>query len=666
MKKIRKIILIIFVSLFLLTGCTVSDNTPPNSNDSNIDNSQDNSSSGEKEDVNLDETVLDNLHNYVADIANAKSLGIKKQSSKNGNKKLRKTANEEINVLVKKEDEIVGNDASLREDGTVEVKFTNISTKTKLQDVEETTYVTARADKKENVNIISIDTSNVVVQSNNKYEYRLLIGEVVHEDWKRSDYSTISFDITSLSDEDKTKIVIESRSIDASIVIPLYSEFKYEIYDIENVLVKEYIADKDVEDNDSIALYGFIEGETYLVKYSGKGTIEEIEQSEIGAHVDKLCVVGDFTFISFIPTSYAPGIARNNEEYLNLDVEIDSEGDFIYDKTNYFDSEDRRSFVIDNRSGLIYSLNNVRIDSIHNGLFKINGSKLIYDVRITNENEVEFYPLYNNDSINVFEYMKDKYGNCYIVNLHVDTYNEATNTTFVRLSSGTNYCFTESREVIFVAGPHNSIQSVLIYNENRQLVEISKYATFKVMRNNARDVVFGNQYYGHAMVPYLVKNGYVYCCDFEDDTEFPWSYGIGHSTIVIFNLETKNVSSITLYSIYVDTYFLEKYGVLLCYDGSGPIVAVYGINDITTDTSFSLNSAMGVFNDFDGYAECEVIVENCQIDAPDYDIITYGVDGNIYWELFAEETEDGCKIVPHVEGTYFPQNVGSIVLKPLQ
>ena len=26
----------------------------------------------------------------------------------------------------------------------------------------------------------------------------------------------------------------------------------------------------------------------------------------------------------------------------------------------------------------------------------------------------------------------------------------------------------------------------------------------------------------------------------------------------------------------------------------------------------------------------------------------------------------GCKIVPHVEGTYFPQNVGYIVLKPLQ
>jgi hypothetical protein len=665
MEKIRKFILIILASLFLLPGCNVSTNTSQNSDDNHISNSQDNSSSSEKEDVDLNETVLDNLHHYVADIANAKSLGIKKKSNKNSNKSARKTANEEINVLVKKEDEIAGNEASLREDGTVEVKFTNISTKTKLQDIDKTTYVIARANDKENVNIISIDTGSVVVQSNHKYEYRLLIDEVVYEDWKHSDYSTISFDITSLCNEDRNKIIIESRSIDALIKIPLYSEFKYEIYDNKNILVKEFTADKNVEENESISLYGFIEGETYLVKYSGKGTIEEIEQSEIGAHVDKLCVVDDFTFVSFIPNSYTPGIVRNNEEYLNVDAEIDNEGDFIYDKTDYFDSKDRRSFIIDNRSGLIYSLNDVKVDSIHNGLFKINGSNLIYDIRITNENEVEFYPLYNNDSIEVFEYMKDKYGNCYIVNLQLDTYNEATNTTFVKLSSATNYCLTESREVIFVAGPHNSIQSVLIYNEDRQLVEISKYATFKVMRNNSRNIVVNSTCYGHEMVPYLVKNGYVYCCDFENDAEFPWIYGYGHSPVVIFNLETKTTSNITLYSISVDTYFLEKYGVLLCYDGSGTIVAVYGINDIT-DGSFSLQSAMGAFDAFKGYAECEVIIENCQIDAPDYDITTYGVDGNIYWELFAEETADGCKIVPHIEGTYFPQNVGSVVLKPLQ
>ena len=137
------------------------------------------------------------------------------------------------------------------------------------------------------------------------------------------------------------------------------------------------------------------------------------------------------------------------------------------------------------------------------------------------------------------------------------------------------------------------------------------------------------------------------------------------SLTTLFLTAVRLTSARCLRPISVDTYFLEKYGVLLCYDGSGTIIAVYGINDIT-DGSFSLQSAMGAFDAFKGYAECEVIIENCQIAAPDYDITTYGVDGNIYWELFAEETADGCKIVPHVEGTYFPQNVGSVVLKPLK
>lgn len=663
MKKIKKLVLVNLVSLFLLAGCNFSISSQ-NSESGQSSNLESEHLSGENEDVNSNGKTLDKLDNYVADVANAKSLGIKKQQKNNTSRKAQESSDTEINVLVKEENVIDGNNVSLREDGTIEVKFTNINTKTKLHDVEEEMYVNARSNEKENTNIISID-NNVVVQSNVDYEYRLLVGEEVFEDWKCSEYSTISFDISSLTDEEKNMINIESRSLDAVINLPLYSEFKYEIYDKDNVLVKEYLADKNVADNEIISLYGFVEGETYLVKYFGKGTIEEIEQSEIGAQVDKLCVVDDFTFISFIPNSATPGIVRNNEEYLNLDIEIDTEGDYVYDKTNYFDSTDRRSFVIDNRSGLIYSLNDVTIDSIHNGLFMINGSKLIHDIRITNENEIEFYPLYKNDSIDVFEYMKDKYGNHYIVNSQVNTYNEATNTTFMKLTNSTNYYLTENKEVIYAAGPYNSINSVLVYNENRELVEISKYETFKIMSNNSTNIYLNGSSYGNEMTPYLVKKGYVYCCDFEDDTRFPWNYGYNHSPVVIFDLETKATYTITSYHVHTDTYFLKKYGVLLCYDeGSGEIVAIYGINDIT-EGSFSLRGTMDAFNEFDGYAECEVILENCIISAPKYDIVTYGIDGNIYWELFAEETADGYIIVPHIEGTYFPQNVGSIVLKPL-
>jgi hypothetical protein len=514
----------------------------------------------------------------------------------------------------------------------------------------------------------------LVIQSSDEYEYRVLVDGEVYADWKKSEYDTISFDIKSLSEEQKQTITIESRSLDASIIIPIYSEFNYKIYDQSKTLVKEYTAPKDVGDNENYVSYGFVEGETYLVEYSGKGTITEVEQSELDAQVDKLCVVGEFTFISFIPSSNTPGISRTNDEYLNLDVEIDTEGDYVYDKIGYYDSVDRRSFVIHNNSGLIYPLNGVKINRIHNGLFEIEGSKIIHDIKLNDNNEIEFFPLYANDTIRVFDYMKDKYNNCYIINHQMNTYYKATNTNFVKLTWTTNYYLSDNREVIYTTGTFNSIDNIYYFDQNREMIEVSPFDTFRVMANNCTDVTYESQSYGNSMRPYLIKNGLAYCCDFPKiDSNYyggKWTSGFNFRVIIIFDIIRKNKKSLITDGLVYGTQFLEKYGIVLGYDeDSGMIAALYGLHDVevTNFNEVRLKNVNDLYSEFSNSYKIDTLITNCMMTerTDKEEIITYGVEGNLYWELFVEMSNDEYKIVPHVKGTYFPDNVGSIVLKPI-
>jgi hypothetical protein len=78
-----------------------------------------------------------------------------------------------------------------------------------------------------------------------------------------------------------------------------------------------------------ITIKGLIQGLPYDVHYEGNVVLETITQEEVDGQVDKLYVLNDYTFISFVPLDLNP---RPEAPQL----EKDYDGVSIYDKTNFF------------------------------------------------------------------------------------------------------------------------------------------------------------------------------------------------------------------------------------------------------------------------------------------------------------------------------------------
>jgi hypothetical protein len=172
--------------------------------------------------------------------------------------------------------------------------------------------------------------------------------------------------------------------------------------------------------------------------------------------VNKLYVYNTYTFIQFVPME-TTGIEDVRPDNLG---KADRNGYYEYDKQNYYNDDFHQSFVIENSTGNIYSLaTTVYIDNIHNGLLKLKDNPYIYDLRVKTNEELEIFSLFQNNTVIVYDYYKDKYGNNYIFNNILDIKDIQTNTIFhkdmvyqVALNTG---------EVVFIEG---NFSSPFIYN----------------------------------------------------------------------------------------------------------------------------------------------------------------------------------------------------------
>jgi hypothetical protein len=128
----------------------------------------------------------------------------------------------------------------------------------------------------------------------------------------------------------------------------------------------------------------------------------------------------------------------------------DENGYYVYDKQDYYNDDYHQSFVIENSTGNIYSVKNaVHIETLHNGLLKIKDSPYIYDCRIKNNGELEIFSLFQNTTVSVYDYYKDKYGNNYIYNNTLDSTDTATNTIYFKRPE---YIAASNGEVVHVQG----------------------------------------------------------------------------------------------------------------------------------------------------------------------------------------------------------------------
>lgn len=169
-----------------------------------------------------------------------------------------------------------------------------------------------------------------------------------------------------------------------------------------------------------------------------------ITQDEIPAQINKFLVSYGYTFIQFIPVVSESGnyyYLDNNSEpqtvYVEVrpadsELQVDNKGIFEFDKRGYYSDALHQSFVVDNGTGFIYKIENFYITEIHNGLIK-SSDNFIYDMRITENGELEFFSILENTALQIKDYYKDIYGNNYIENNHIDTFVASTNTLYFKI-----------------------------------------------------------------------------------------------------------------------------------------------------------------------------------------------------------------------------------------
>jgi hypothetical protein len=154
---------------------------------------------------------------------------------------------------------------------------------------------------------------------------------------------------------------------------------------------------------------------------------QTVTQDEIPAQVNRLYVHNTYTFIQFVPKdTYEIPDTRPGD----LGTP-DKNGYFAYDKRDFYNDDYHQSFVIENSTGNIYSVENaVYIETIHNGLLKIKDNPYVWDLRIQDNDELEIFSLFQNATVTVSDYFKDKYGRNYIFNALLDQYDDLTNTIY--------------------------------------------------------------------------------------------------------------------------------------------------------------------------------------------------------------------------------------------
>lgn len=234
-------------------------------------------------------------------------------------------------------------------------------------------------------------------------------------------------------------------TVGGTITISAVEGFTYNVY-LGDELVAPNLTDNcesDVDEREGvIVLEGFVdaegnpsEGVEYTVKYEGVGEEVIVTQDEINGEIDKLYVVGGYTYISFVP--------QGTSQRANNLSRFDDDGIALYDKGGYNSGKERQSFVIDNATGYVYAIKNFSIDSINRGI--IISNNIYYDMTVSENGELTFTQIVMNETLRIYDIFKDKYGYKYVKNDYLDAYDEANKTLYY-----TKYEYMLTREGVVI------------------------------------------------------------------------------------------------------------------------------------------------------------------------------------------------------------------------
>ena len=285
--------------------------------------------------------------------------------------------------------------------------------------------VKARANTQAGVIAVPVALDNVSAEQTKDY---LLTATETEDGYE---YEKLSF--TKIENNLFGEVKGEKEYVSADGTLSFFANkgFKYTVL-VDGEEVFSEIEDNFAEDENKkqgvITLSGFEEGKTYVVRHRGKGKEKVLTQDEMKAHISRVYVSGNFTFVVFV----------------GKDGYDDYSGGYNWRFGGKFhDTEESRckSFVIDNESGRVYSLKDTYVQRTYDGMVIVekeneNGGvnqPLLYDVSVNENDELVFTPIITNENLRVGEFFKDKYGRKYIQvdNMQLDGYyDEKTNALF--------------------------------------------------------------------------------------------------------------------------------------------------------------------------------------------------------------------------------------------
>ena len=462
---------------------------------------------------------VDDLTGYVANIENASSIGIGSIHTSNTNVKkqknvVRKENNQDNEYLLT---------ATENENGEInyeELIFTKFESGFEEINGEEN-YI-AKREEDINTKINSIQHGVVNIKSKNGFEYRLVDknGNLL-TDWKTGENGNTKFyDIT----EDKENIKIESRSEKGKISFFVNEGFKYTI-SLNDKIIIENMEDNDKNDvnkKQGVITLDNLEGDkTYLVKYHGKGKKKTLTQDQMKSKIIRVYVSGGFTFVTFIP--------KNNENEIEKRIYNDFHKRVFFGNSNiniggkyYLEEYHMRSFVIDNESGHVYSLDNININCTRDGMFWASFEEkptYLYDLSVNQKDELVFLPLIEKENICRSEFFEDKYGRKYVCAdiLKTEIFDEEKNMLVYKQDYSLNmplYCQNSNNEAIKVERTQQDyLFKFYVLDEEGQKRELNKNDNFYIYFYNYKKI--------HVENGWIKEVGYL-------DKYLNGSYSFGH------------------------------------------------------------------------------------------------------------------------------------------
>ena len=618
----------------------------------------------------FNERFLD-LTKYTVNVTNATSLSISKNNQLGNNKsnlyRENNFSSTTSNTLVKTEYEPNGEEI---ENNTISsVKFNKIVTTSITSKVEGKQDYFATTDSKKEVNILEVQEpenqtegkTNIKIECVEGYEYGLFKDDKLAEPWNKFDKGEHVFEVDSTEN-----ISIKCRSLNASISIKTTKGFEYTVKH-NNEILDSFIA----ENNEIKIIDHLVEGEIYTVAYNGIGEETFVEQSELDGEIDKLYVYNDFyTFVSYVPrgTSNRPTINKDN---------VGEDGILTYDRTGYYCDKDRLSYVFDNRTGYIYKLDKIDIESIKFGIISLKNNNLKYQIFVDKEYNLVISPLFKNTSIRVFDYFTDKYGNKYIANDKLDYFDEATNTMFwisnkyhslncdgcPRYNSNFRpyYFLGKNNKAYLLENDKTNLEesgniSFSVIGEHFKKTPVTTYENTEIYCRDSQ--IYNNDYRSSKINCYKIEKGDAYfLCDQLTSEMKGYKRAECINAIEFFAFENKGIFKGVVDDMGgTGTYygFVEDYDILLGSTSEG----IYSVNNFSSHLGDTLTKTF-----FENYGELildNVIVEDHK------QVVRYGVDGNEIYDFYVEKIGGKYEVKPYLVGSFVPpEETTEFIFQPI-